>query len=538
MTRLLSLKTLVLIAGGWLGAAGLCATASGAEKPSPASGEAPLASDPAATVVPNGSVSTPAPSGAKKASTASGDSASASDSAVTVVHKAPFQGDLSLDGVFDAREMMEVAVRPEAWKEEFIIRQIAAPGAVVKGGDVLLKLETAHLEEAIADLDASTRADEIAIRKSEAELDSLEKSSPVDLEAARRAKQTADEDLKYFVETEREMGRKEAEFSLRSAKENLTYVEEELKQLEKMYRGDDLREDTEEIILTRQRNQVDAARFSLSEAQIERDHEIKTVLPRRDEDLHRAATKAALAVEKLEATTPAAIAAARADLDKQRMERSRNGLRLEKLRRDLKGMTIRAPHDGVVYYGENQQGKWATASSLAPRLGVGKSVQPFEILLTLVNPDEVNIRADVPEDDLHLLRSGLTGYAIPTGYPDERIPVRLAEAPPYPDVSGKFWARLTVDAGRLAKLGHRPVPGMTCNVKLTLFPRTEAISVPTKVLFRDDGEKAAWYVFVKGEGGKPARREVQIGRRTTDRVEITSGLKDGDALLQERPQGM
>ena len=497
MTRLASPKTLLSLAGCWLAAAALFSAAQGAEK-----------SD--ATV----------------------------DPASQVVHKGPFSGELSLDGVFDARETVEIAVRPEAWKEEFVIRQIAAPGSVAKGGDVLLKLETARLEETIADLAASIRADEIAIRKNEFELDAMEKSAPVDLETARRTKQTADEDLKYFVETEREMSTKEAEFSLRSAKENLMYVEEELKQLEKMYRGDDLREDTEEIILTRQRNQVDAARFFLSTAKTEPDHTLKTTLPRRDEELHRAATKAALALEKLETGSPIAIAAAKAELDKERLERSRNSARLEKLARDLKGMTIRAPHSGVVYYGENQPGKWATASSLAPRLAVGKPVQPFEILLTLVNADEVNVRADVPEDDLHLLRAGLTGYVTPAGYPDERIPAKLADAPPYPDVSGKFWARLTLDAARLAKLDHRPVPSMSCNVKLTLFPKMDAISIPTKMLFRDDGDDAKYYVFVKGDGGKPARRDVQIGRRTADRVEITSGLKDGDAVLQDRPKDM
>ncbi len=464
--------------------------------------------------------------------------APAADATTVTVHKAPFSGDATFDGVFDARQMQEVAVRPEAWKEEYIIREIAAPGTAVKAGEVVLKIDSAKLQEGIADLEATLKAGEIGLRQHQIDLESLEKTSPGDLQAARRAKQTADEDLTYFVEKDREQQTKAAEFAVKSAEQNLMYIKEELRQLEKMYRGDDLREDTEEIILTRQRNQVDAARYALTVAQSERDHELKTALPRHDEELRRAAEKAALALEKLEVGSPVAIATARSELEKLRMEQANNVVKLEKLRHDLQGMTVRSLHRGVIYYGENQQGKWATAAALAPKLATGKPVQPFEVLLTVVGPESIEVRAEVPESDLHLLRNGQTGYVIPTGYPDERIPATLSEAPPYPDVSGKFWARLTLDTTRAAKLAHPPVPGMTCSVKLNLFPKSEAISIPSKALFSDDGTEPVYYVYVKAEGGKPARRDVKIGRRTSDRVEITSGLKDGDTVVLERPSGV
>jgi multidrug efflux pump subunit AcrA (membrane-fusion protein) len=41
------------------------------------------------------------------------------------------------------------------------------------------------------------------------------------------------------------------------------------------------------------------------------------------------------------------------------------------------------------------------------------------------------------------------------------------------------------------------------------------------------------YVFVV-DGGKAARRPVQLGREMDNRLEITSGLKPGDALVAEQ----
>ena len=104
---------------------------------------------------------------------------------------------------------------------------------------------------------------ELSLALARAELKSLEKMAPLEMAAAQRAKQTAEEDLKRFLERQRPFERKSARFSLKSSEHNLEYRTEELKQLEKMYKADDLTEETEEIILKRARNDVDQAKFGL-----------------------------------------------------------------------------------------------------------------------------------------------------------------------------------------------------------------------------------------------------------------------------------
>ena len=64
-------------------------------------------------------------------------------------------------------------------------------------------------------------------------------------------------DLKRFLENDIDLTKRSAANSLKSSEQTLEYQLEELKQLEKMYKEDDLTEETEEIVLKRQRDAVE-----------------------------------------------------------------------------------------------------------------------------------------------------------------------------------------------------------------------------------------------------------------------------------------
>ena len=63
----------------------------------------------------------------------------------------------------------------------------------------------------------------------------------------------------------------------------LEYAEEEYRQLEKMYKADDLREETEKIVLRRAKNGVDRAKLELELAQASHEEAVKLLLPRTEE---------------------------------------------------------------------------------------------------------------------------------------------------------------------------------------------------------------------------------------------------------------
>ena len=149
--------------------------------------------------------------------------------------------------------MEEVALRPKAWSE-FEIEDVIEHGAKVHKGQRLIKFDDEKINEAIADMELDQRISELAITKAEEEMPRLEKTLKLDFGDADRAAENAKADFKHYNDIDRPMAIKTAEFMVKYYNFMLDYEKDELHELEKMYKADDLTEETEEIVLKRQRN--------------------------------------------------------------------------------------------------------------------------------------------------------------------------------------------------------------------------------------------------------------------------------------------
>ena len=82
-------------------------------------------------------------------------------------------------------------------------------------------------------------------------------------QANSRNRRITEEDWKRFQEVDKPLMAKLTDFHLKAAQEALEYAEEEYRQLEKMYKADDLREETEKIVLRRAKAGVDRAKLGM-----------------------------------------------------------------------------------------------------------------------------------------------------------------------------------------------------------------------------------------------------------------------------------
>ena len=453
------------------------------------------------------------------------------------VEKGPFKIEVTLKGVFEAEQMTEIALRPEAWNPQsgggmLVLRKAVEHGTAVKKGDPILWLETEKLAQTIRDMENDRQLAELAIRQAEEELPLLEKSAPHDLAVAERAKRITDEDLKRYTETERALMVKSADQMLKTYRNYLEYAKEELKQLEKMYRSKDLTEETEEIILRRQRNEVESITFMVKMAEHRHENLMKIDLPRRDQSMQEEAVKAAINWDKARTSIPTQVNQKKLALAKLKYERQKAEERLAKLKRDLEAMTVRAPNDGIVYHGKCVRGQWQSGGLGGDRLRPGAPVQPEEVLLTVVRPNPFFVRAEVEEKDLQYLQGTVKGKASPAIAPDVRLPAKLAKLSLVPVSAGKFDARFTIEAGAD---GPTLMPGMACTVKVTPYVKEQALSVPSAAVFTDELDEDKHYVYLADKDGKPAKQPVTVGKKAGTRTEILEGLKEGDEILTEKP---
>ncbi len=441
--------------------------------------------------------------------------------------------EIELDGTFEALESEEIVVRPDVWQVLSVVEAVPH-GRRVEAGEMLVKLDMKKIEIAIAEADAALRLAQLAAQQAKEDLRLAKASYPLEMEKAERAAQIAKEDLDRFNEIERPTSEKSAEFSLRMSAQSLEYQMEELKQLEQMYKADEITEETEEIILKRTRNDVERAKFSFEQAELRHEQMLKIDLPRQQETNDRGAQLAQIEWERARVTMPIAmhqkeIAAVKAEQD---LAKAADALR--QLQSDRQAMNVTSPIRGVVYYGRATAGKWSGGAEARAALQNGGKLPAGSVFMTIANPDALLVRTAVDEKHLGRLQAGMAARVAPTAQSDSPLSATLASMSAIPVAIGG------VDATATFKLGDKPqgvVAGMTCKVKLTPVFKKDALAVPSSAVFEDDFDAGKRYVLVaaKDKDGEPQRRDVKIGQRTDDKTEIVDGLEAGEKILTKKP---
>lgn len=451
------------------------------------------------------------------------------------VAKKPFKIELSVSGILSADESAEISYRPypllqpAEGQTPLVVKQVAAQGAKVKKGDVLIAFDTTKMKAAIVNAEVEQGVAAASLKVALEEMPLQEKAAPIELAAAEFAKKRADEELKYFIDIGRPQAEKEVNLMVKYIKFYVEYAEEELAQLKKMYKANDLTESTERMILRRQQQQVERYQEYYKSALIERDYTLKYGLPNREKSLKEDQAKSTLLLEKAQKTWSPWLIQKQAALVKMRHDFAMADDRLVKLRKDLAGMTITAPMDGVVYHGRFHQGTWTVAESVETRLMPGATVQPDKVLLTVVKPRATEIHLSIDEKEVHLLKADLKGTAKLPAHPDRKLPVHVASVSAAPSAPGKFAALVRVDSsGADAEL----VPGLACNVKFIPYAKKDAITVPVKCIHEEDGKDVVYVLIFPRIYEK---REVTVGRSDGTNTEIVAGLREGEQVLTEDP---
>src|SRR5262245_49232472 len=447
------------------------------------------------------------------------------------VERGPFTVAVTFKGVVQSEKAAELSLRPKAWSGPLLVKRAIEHGAPVKAGDELVVFDTEKIDLAIRDARQERDLTAIAIRQAEAELPVLEKQLPLDLATAERQSKQAAEDVTLFTEIDRPLAEESAAFMVRSANFYVQFAKDELDQLRKMYRDKDLTEETERIILKRYEHYLEMYEFFSKEAKIEAEQALKVRLPRREKDLKEAVEKTTVALTRARDVQPLVVRQKQVALAKLRYDETKAKERLAELEADRAVLIVKAPADGLAYYGRYVRGQWVVPAGPQgpPLMGVGP-VTPGDVFLTIVSPNKLVVRAEAEEKELPGLKSGLAGRLTPTADPDRKRLSKLARVASAP-LSGKFELRIEPDGEAVEGL----VPGMTCSVRFVTARKESALSVPAASVFTDEAEDVK-YVYRPVRSGKPEKRTVKVGLTSGERVEILEGLTDGDEILASKPK--
>ena len=333
---------------------------------------------------------------------------------------------------------------------------------MVRAGDVLIQFDSREYDKKLSDVEHELASAKMALAQSQAQLNRLRKTVPLDLAKAERAERFASEELKLFLTVGEERGIQTAQFNLKRSQDRLAYEEEELKQLLKMYQEDDLTEETEEIILRRTRDGVEATRFYYGQQALELEEKLEYEIPRQEIKLEEAVRRAVLELERVRIQGPADLEKQALDIQQQARKVERLQEQLARLRRDARWLQIKSPLSGAVLYGKHDRGRWEDPSPWMERLSPGGTCKAGVVLMTVFHERPLRVCSSIAEKDLPAVREGLTGTLSCPAAPDMTWDVTLRSVARYPTGSGGYHAEWSIDAAADVPLR----PGMSCEIEI------------------------------------------------------------------------
>lgn len=193
---------------------------------------------------------------------------------------------------------------------------------------------------------------------------------------------------------------------------------------------------------------------------------------------------------------------------------------------DMEKLVIRSQSDGMLIYGENRRNRWDTPKEIK----VGTDVSIGESIGMVPDVSKFKVQVNIPEEYRSGIKIGLPVVIRAKALPDLTLTGEIARISgastpviPWDQSSPKIYA---TDIST-NEADERLTPGMTVQVEIVVSKVDDAIFVPVEALYNRGGKS-----FCKVRAGDiQAEREVETARFSTDYIEISKGLAEGDQIL-------
>lgn len=281
-----------------------------------------------------------------------------------------------------------------------------------------------------------------------------------------------------------------------------------------------LAEEEDKTAVMKARYDVEAAKLDASKQEILskiEGEEKKLVLADCEQKLHEAETK-----EKSDQ------ALNRATIESMVQASQKAQYDVDKAERALARMSVKAPSAGIVSVLEHWMG-----GNMAP-YKTGDRAWPGAAIAELPDASTLRVTARVDETERGRLAIKQPVTVQLNAIPDRQFTghVEQISAIASPDFSGGWpIARNFLLEVVLDQTDSRFKPGITGQVNVVVDKVQNALTVPAQALFQKSGRNLV-YVW---EGTQFEEREIEVGRRSADRILITKGLRGGEKVALSDP---
>jgi HlyD family secretion protein len=437
--------------------------------------------------------------------------------------RGPFRVVHEAQGVFIPASFTEISVIPEAYEGELRIVQVVPHGSRVRQGDVILRLEDEKARDMLKGAEWGARTADRGLEDGKIRRAEFDSDAERDVARAEKELAFAEKGLKGYLEVNRPLDKDETEQTERFFRHVIEDQEDEIAQLGKMYKEDQLTEETEEIVLKRSKRQLEQAkkrlelflrRYAFGEEYQE---------PQVQENLKNNVKDKTKVLKDLRRGRESARVLGQIEIEKLEHEVTAAHKRVERLRDDLDRLTVRAPQDGIVLHASFEE---KVAVNI---LRKNQSVSPRQTLLSLAHPGSLRARFSLPEKDRFRLGAGTSVKILPEALPEMSIAGSLEPVVGFP-LADNTWNAHVV----FAHEDERLLPLLKCKVVVVLLDAMDVLTVPAAAVTQQ-GDRSICYVRGKSPFGI-AVKTVVVGPSDGKLTVIREGLSEDDEVLLQEPQ--
>jgi len=437
------------------------------------------------------------------------------------VARATVQATVTADGYFEPVDPLEIRLKPEAYAGDLKIVSIAAQGATVRAGDVVLKIDDADVQKQLAAANDEVANANAALTKTQADATLGEQTDVLAMKQSTDEFAKAEFDLKWFDDVEGKQYITRADLGVKAAKDNVDDQQDELDQLKMMYKSEELTNATADIVVKRAIRALERSQIAAKMAE-------ETVQKTKGIDFQRARTAYADALERqkianalLQAQQAQSKVARTVALETAKRAADKAKEKVDDLKKDLESLTVQATADGMVLYGSFARGAWANSD---PRLyRVGEKVTPNQVVLTVVFPGKIRFVTDLPELQLGMIKAGLKAHVAPLSLRDAASN-GTTESPNITgslrDATQMFTVPITLE-----RMDPRLLPGARAAVRIDAGKAENVLTLPASAVSRGQVKRL-------DKDGSSAWHDVVTGLSDGKIVEITQGVNEGDNVLK------
>ncbi|MEE2889422.1 MAG: efflux RND transporter periplasmic adaptor subunit [Planctomycetota bacterium] len=212
--------------------------------------------------------------------------------------------------------------------------------------------------------------------------------------------------------------------------------------------------------------------------------------------------------------------------DERRLNESQEELEREQY--DIERMTIVAPSEGVVFYG-NPDRTWEDD------IRVGENVYFNRVILTLPDPSEMAVSINIHEADIDKIAEGMSAVTRSDVQKDRVFHGEVIKIDSVANAGNRRWGdqirRFKVEVS-LQGNDLELKPGTSAEVEIHTGDLVDVLYVPLQAVHAEAGK---YYCFLDKASGKE-KTEVSVGRSNDSFLEIVDGLEEGQHVLLYKPE--